>query len=276
MKRFKFKQILYLNCIFLAFALNLNLEAKTTMKTPDVIVIHRPEIPRVAKEALLILPGIGDSKKRRQIQKAYFENQGYDLFIPNYIVKNSYTKSIDKFELFYYNHKLEEYSKVHVFSYVLGSWIINTFIKKNGYQNISTIVYDRSPLQERAPRIVAEVIPNFTKLIKGKVTLDFAKIVYPSIVKMDINIGIIVESKATKLIRFFRKKTTSYGEIDWNNLDFKQEYDDLIYTHLNHDEMYTNFDDIGNDIISFIKTGQFLNDSRRVSFMWDVFEKYKN
>ena len=36
------------------------------------------------KKALVILNGFGDSKKNRKVQKKFFQNKGYDLFIPKY------------------------------------------------------------------------------------------------------------------------------------------------------------------------------------------------
>ena len=253
----------------------LQLEAGAEKKTPEVIVINNPNTPRAEKEALLILPGLGDSKKGRKKQKAFFAQQGFDLFIPDYAVKQSYAATVENLATFYQTQNLGEYKKLHVFSYILGSWVINDFITKYGAQNISSIVYDRSPLQERAPRLAAEVIPRIAKMAMGELLLEFAEIPYSAIEQGDINIGIIVESKATKLIRMFRKKTLSYGPIDWQNLNFKQAHDDLIYTRLNHDEMYVTFDEIGPDIIEFLRTGKFLSEARRTPFTWDVFEKHK-
>lgn len=245
-------------------------------KTKEIIVVKNAEIPRSEKEALLILPGLGDKKKRRKRQYEYFGKTEYDLFIPSYIDRKSYTGTVEKFTRFFEEKKLGEYKKVHVFSYVLGSWVINTFINKNGQQNISTIVYDRSPLQERAPQVAVDRIPCITKLVAGNIIKEFAKVKYPPIPKGDIKIGIIVECKATKLIRMFRKTAMSYGPINWKNLDFKQGHDDMIYTHLDHDEMYFSFDEIGGDITHFVKHGIFTKEARREAFDWDPFEKYKD
>ena len=48
------------------------------------------------KIALVILNGFGDSKKNRKKQKKFFENKGYDLFIPEYIERESINKSIKR------------------------------------------------------------------------------------------------------------------------------------------------------------------------------------
>ena len=141
--------------------------------------------------------------------------------------------------------------------------------------NLCSIIYDRSPLQERAPRVVSERMKWLGKMAVGNVVVDISGIPYPTIEKSNLRIGIIVESKATSIIRFFRKTTMSYGPIDWDNLDFKQDHDDLIFTRLNHDEMYYRFDLVGKDILHFLKSGSFREDARRTSFDWDPFEKFK-
>ena len=253
----------------------LNAHKRKTKKSKSVVVIHDSKKPKAETEALLILPGLGDTKKGRKMQKAYFMNIGYDLFIPDYTDKESFDGTVEKLRRFYEAYELGKYKKVHVFSYILGSWVINTFILKYGVQNIATIVYDRSPLQERAPRVVQECIPKIGKMVSGQVLADLSLIPYPPIPKGDIRIGILVESKATPLIRRFKKTTMSYGPIDWNNLDFKQEHDDLLYTRINHDEMYYTFDEIGPDIKHFLKVGSFTKEAKREPFDWDPFEKYK-
>ena len=244
-------------------------------KSREVIVIHNTQIPRSDKEALIILPGFGDSKSGRKHQTRFFENVGYDLFIPDYVDRESFEGTVEKFHKFYVAQNLEQYDKVHVFSYILGAWVINTFINKYGAQNIGTIIYDRSPLQERAPKVVEERLPRIGRMVAGKVLKDLSLVSYPSIAKNDVRVGILVESKATPLIRRFKKTALSYGSIDWKNLDFNQDYDDLIYTRLNHDELYYSFEEIGPDILHFLKKGTFTKDARREPFDWDPFKKYK-
>ncbi len=268
--------------ILLAFALaifcvpGLVADAKEKQKNKkEVIVIHDAALPRSEKEALVILPGLGDSKKRRKHQKRYFANIGYDLFIPDYAARESFAASVENFTRFFQAQELGEYRAVHVVAYILGSWTLNTFIRNEGVQNIKTIVYDRSPLQERAPQVIVDRIPRIGKMLKGDLIKDFSTVPYPPIANGDLHIGIIVESKATKLIRTFKKTAMSYGPIDWHDLDFDQSYDGLIYTRLNHDEMYYRFDVIGEDLVSFIQCSEFKEGARYTPFEWDPFEKYK-
>jgi len=268
----------YLILFVLFFAIDANATWNNNLAAegkPEVIIIHDKNVPRAEKEALIILPGLGDKRKGRRHQRKYFSQTEYDLFIPNYITRKSFDRTVGNFTQFFAVQKLGEYRKVHVFSYVLGTWVLNTFINEHGQQNIATIVYDRSPLQERAPQVAVDKIPLITRIFAGKIIKQFTKVPYPPIEQNDIRIGIIVENKATPLIRFFKKKTKSYGPINWKNLDFNQAHDDMIFTRLNHDQMYYSFDEIGNDILYFIKNGTFTKEARRVCFDWDVFEKYK-
>jgi hypothetical protein len=245
-------------------------------KSKDVIELESNEKAISERKAILILPGIGINKKGIKKQVAFFKDKGYDLFIPNYMDKDSYQKTLDYLSNFYYNQKLDKYKEVKVFAYILGSWVINDFITKHLPKNITSIVYDRSPLQERAPRLVVEKKPRIVRLVLGEIVEEFSLIPYSGIENTDsIKIGIIVESKATRLVRFYKKTVLSYGEIDWSNLDFNQPHEDLIYTRLNHKEMYSSFDEIGDDILHFFANGKFLDSARRTNYEWDPFKKYK-
>lgn len=232
-------------------------------------------IDKSNKEALLILPGFGDKRKRRKKQRAFFQQLNYDLFIADFHSRKSMNLTVKNLEAYFEANELKGYKKIHVFSYILGSWTINEFIKKNGRQNICTIIYDRSPLQERAPRIVVDKLALMGKIKKGKVLKEFSQTPYPILKNDSIRIGIIVESKATRLVRIYKKTALSYGPISWNPSDLNQSYDDLFYTPLNHDQMYTRFDVIGDELIHFLEYGKFSNLARREPFEWDVFEKWK-
>jgi len=275
MKKLKSKSIrtsIILLLFFLGLAYTNLIQAKGNFKKPEIIIIHDQSKPFAEKEALIILPGLSDSKKSRRHQKKYFQQTKYDLYIPNFVDKDSFDKTVSNFTDFFVTNNLSAYKKVHVFSYILGSWVLNTHIQKYGNQNIATIIYDRSPLQELAPKMAVNYIPTIIRLVKGRIVKQFSKVPYPTIEQADINIGIFVENKATPMIRFFKKTAMSYGPIPWNNLDFNQTYDDMIYTPFNHGEMYTSFDFIGPDILNFIEKGEFRKEAKRVAYEWDVFK----
>ena len=115
----------------------------------DVFLVN-DSMKKSEKIALVILNGFGDSKKNRKKQKNSFENKGYDLFIPEYIERESINKSIKTFSIFYENQQLNNYKEVKFLCYIIGGYVLNKYIEENGKGNISTIIYDRSPTQERA------------------------------------------------------------------------------------------------------------------------------
>ena len=240
-----------------------------------IVIIKNPEQPKSEKEALLVLNGLGESGKGLRHQKKFFGQYNYDLYIPDYIKKKSFNLSKEIAVQFFEDQKLTEYKAVHIVSFILGGFSMNPYINEKGEMNIKTIVYDRSPIQERAPVVVHDKIPFLGRLVAGKLLREFAATPYPPIENGDINIGIIVETKATSLMRKFEKATYEIGPLDWENPDLNQEYDDLIYTHLDHDEMYVSFDEIGDEIMYFIENGKFPENARREHYNWDPFVPYR-
>jgi len=242
-------------------------------KNKDVICIRDTSIALSEKEALLILPGLGDGKKQRNRQKAYFCGQGFDVYIPDYIDKDGFEATYQNFVAFFDKYQLGTYKKLHVFSYILGSWTVNKYILKNGKQNIASIVYDRSPMQELAPELIVENIPRIAKFMFGKLPEDLARMSYPVIDTSGLNIGIIVESKATPILRFYEQKAKRKRSFHWGIINYQQAHDDKMYTYLNHDEMYTKVDVFGIYVLNFIKTGTFGSGARRNWYEWNSFEK---
>ena len=84
----------------------------------------------------------------------------------------------------------------------------------------------------------------------------------------------MIESKATKLIKKHKKSAMKLGPVSWSVADLKQEYSDYYYTWLNHDDMYTRFDIIGNEIFYFFKNGKFNSEAKRESYTEDPFISY--
>ncbi|MFY0688767.1 MAG: hypothetical protein JXQ90_16455 [Cyclobacteriaceae bacterium] len=226
-------------------------------------------------KAIVILPGFGDSRKGRKEQIKFFNNRGYDIYIPDYADKSSFDNCISNYTQFHADNQLDQYKELHYLTYILGSWVLNIHQAKYPSENIKSIVYDRSPLQERAPKVASTKIPLITKLIKGKVVGEMADVPYLPLEKKNQQIGLIIESKATTLIRFFRKATLALGEIQWQPTQLNQDFDDHMYTRLDHDQMYVRFDVVGDNILSFFENGTFSETARRTAYDWDHFKKYK-
>ncbi len=226
---------------------------------------------RNEKEAILILPGFGVTFFGTNDMAAFFFDRGYDVYIPSYIARNSLQSTLQNLDEFITAQNLLEYKKLNVFSYIIGSWTLNEWIKKNPKNNISAIVYDRSPLQERVPFALNKDLPRLSRLFFGKILREFSVSAYPSIIQAHLSIGIIIESKATNVMKKHKNTALSLGPVSWLPNDLKQEHNDFYYTWLNHDEMYSRFDIIGEEIMQFFKTGAFTVNAQRVPFSEDPF-----
>ena len=246
-----------------------------SISAQEVIIIDTSE-NIFEKQALVILNGFGDSKKNRKVQQNFFQKKGYDLFIPEYIEKNSIDLTVSTFSFFYDKNNLDEYKEVKFLCYIIGGYVLNQHIKKNGKGKITTIIYDRSPTQERAPKVATEKLPCISQILYGKVLADFSEITINSLSNKDsLTIGVIVENKATRLMRFFKRTSDSYGAYNYNAIEIEKNLDDFMYTYLDHDLMYRRFDVIGDEIMHFLKKGSFSENAKREKYNWDPFKKIK-
>ena len=239
----------------------------------DRIYIANPTVLLSEKDAILILPGFGSKIQGTQKIADYFFNKNYDVFIPDYISRKSIAGCVKNLDVFITKHSLKKYRKIYVFSYIVGSWTLNNWIINNPENNISAVVYDRSPLQERAPYALVKDIPILVKMISGKVMKEFSKTPYPSVSNQKMNVAIIIESKATNLLSQHKKSAMSLGPISWDAEKLNQNYHDKFYTWLNHDDMYTRFDITGSEILYFFSNSKFTDSAKREPYLEDPFIK---
>jgi hypothetical protein len=261
-----FKHITFLSivCLFSTFCF---------AHRKDVVVIENESILFSEKEAILILPGFGSKIHGIKDIKAYFSHKGYDVYIPHYIGRDSLQQCAITVNNFMDKYHLLQYKKLHVFSYIAGSWVINLWLLQHPFNNIASIVYDRSPLQERAPYVLVIDNPVIIKLLAGNIMKNFAQTPYPSIKNDAKNLGIIIENKSTKLIRKHKKTALSLGQITFNKDSLHQPFDDYLYECINHDEMYFQFDKIGPEILFFFKNGTFSKNAKKEPFLFDFWDK---
>jgi hypothetical protein len=130
----------------------------------DVVQIDLHDLPRSRKEALLILPGFGSRSEGVRDLQNFFSHRGYDLYIPDYIARNSLSQCVSNLDRFIQERKLAEYRKLHVFSFIIGAWTLNQWIGEHPENKIATIIYDRSPLQERAAYAMMQDSPFLTRV----------------------------------------------------------------------------------------------------------------
>ncbi|MBA2612260.1 MAG: hypothetical protein H0U95_09835 [Bacteroidetes bacterium] len=259
----------YLFFIVVYFISILNLSAGK-----ERIYIKDPSKDLGQKEAILILPGFGSRVHGTKLISDFFFNNEYDVFIPDYISRHSIADCVTNLDEFIIKHKLAGYKKLHVFSYIVGSWTLNKWILRHPKNNITSIVYDRSPLQERAPYALVKDVPFIIRLVAGKIMKEFSQTPYPSLTKNNIKVGIIIENRATKLVFKHKRSALLLGPITWDVDSLKQENDDFFYTLSNHDNMYNCFDVTGKEIMNFFSTGKFTITAKRQVYKEDPFTLY--
>lgn len=246
----------------------LNLWSQNPRKMPQ------DSVQRSTQEALLILPGFGSKLYgTRHIHKA-FKDCEYELFIPRYISRKSVKESVKILEKFIADNHLMQYKKLHILSYIFGSWAINLWIQKNGKGNIKTIIYDRSPLQERADYVMIEKIPGITHLLFGNTLDEFLNFPYPEINEPELIKGLFIETYATKLINKYKDKSAELGPYNFQPEAFGPDFTDYCYLPLNHDEMYQKTDVFSNEVLQFIRLHRFSSEIKKQGPVPDPFVKF--
>jgi hypothetical protein len=209
------------------------------------------------EQALLILPGFGSKILGTRALKQFFKQSDMPFYIPRYISRKSIRLSINSLERYYQNKGLGEYKQLHVLSYIVGSWTLNQWIADYGKRNIKTIIYDRSPFQERAPLILLKDMALVNALVFGKITRDFVNTPYPVLNDTSIVKGVFIETYATNVVRKHKETAMEQGPLSWDVVNLKQPVNDFTYLPLNHDQMYTKPQAFGNEVFYFIEHGHF-------------------
>lgn len=214
-----------------------------------------------AREALLVLPGFGYGAKAERTLKTLapsLSSDGIDLYVPTYLERGGLDKSRAELRSFVRAQNLERYERVHVFAFLAGGWTFNSVVEDvELLPNLATVVYDRSPYQERAPRVATEKLAPFAWLRYGSVIFDLAKQPYSPLPREAIKVGIVVETVPTGFIKRFRETAASYGPYSFECDSLGQRHDDCIFLGLNHGEMYSRFADIWPEVRAFIHSGRF-------------------
>jgi hypothetical protein len=238
------------------------------IKEPDTVK------PIAEREMIVVLLGLGGGASERRSIKRFLKNKGYDIYIPDYISRKSVEESVLNLKENFDEINVYEYGKIHIFAYILGSWTINLYLQKYELNNLCTIIYDRSPLQERAPYLVSENIPFITRILMGRIVKDLSQIEYPPLTKKDIKVGLIIENRATGILRIFKKKAIAMGPMYWEVDSLHERYDDFFYTWLNHNQMYDKIDNIDDEIFYFLEHDSFSQKARKEVYEGDPFLKY--
>ena len=216
------------------------------------------EPPR--REALLVIPGFGYSDRAGRIIRSTRDTlagQGIDLYIADYLRRPGLSASREALLDFYTTKGLDKYDRVHVFAFIVGSWTLNPALEDARLANLRTVIYDRSPYQERAPRVTMDRLRLPARILYGSVLFDVAKSSYPRADTAGRRVGILVETMPTGFIKRFSGTAEKYGPFDFRCASLDQPNHDCAYIDLNHDQMYTRFPRVLPELLQFIRIGRF-------------------
>jgi hypothetical protein len=228
--------------------------------------------PASRTEAFLVLRGFGYSGAGERALKTLepaINAHGMDLHVPDYISRSGLDDSRKKLQRFV-QERIARYERVHVFAFIAGGWTLNPLVAAGGLPKLATVIYDRSPLQERAPRIADEELHFLTWVRYGSPVFDLARTPYPPLTA-NVKVGLVVETSPTSFIRDHEKTARSYGPFRFECDGFAQRHDDCMYVNLNHDELYVRFADVWPEVLSFIRTGRFTTAANRAPPQGDPF-----
>jgi hypothetical protein len=220
-----------------------------------------------ATDALVVLPGFGYSRAGEQAFRSLAPSMaadGIDLYLPTFVSRHGLEESRDRLRRFLRTSRLERYERVHVFAFIAGGLTFNPLAEAGALPNLATIVYDRSPYQERAPSIALEKLRFLTWLKYGVVVFDVARTSYTPLTTPGVRVGLMVETTPTSFIRRFEKSAQGYGPYQFECDAFKQRHDDCLYLALNHNELYARFGEVWPEVRDFIRTGRFSSSASRV------------
>lgn len=221
----------------------------------------RTSAPPPAREALVILPGFGYSASGERAIRALapsMRDAGLDIYVPRYLRRSGLDDSRAQLRRFLREQRLERYERVHVFAFLAGAWTFNPLAGDAAVlPNLATVVYDRSPYQERAPRIATDRLRLFSRLRYGPVLSEMAAQPYPPLPRAHVSVGLIVETVPTGFVKRLRATARSYGPFAFVCRDLAQAHDDCIFAAVHHNELYTRFDEIWPEVRAFIRDGRF-------------------
>ena len=230
--------------------------------------IVRPAVSpaKPALDALVVLPGFGydgDGERAFKALAPSMAAEGFDLYLPTFVSRSGLEESRQRLQRFIRDHRLDRYQRVHVFAFIAGGWTFNPLGEAGTLPNLSTIVYDRSPYQERAPRVALEKLRFLTWVRYGPVVFDVARTPYLPLTVPDVKVALVVETAPTSFIKKHESTARGYGAYEFECAAFRQRYDDCLYVGLNHDELYQRFGEVWPEVRSFIRTGRFSASANR-------------
>lgn len=218
----------------------------------------RPRVSPSARhaDALLILPGLGYGRDDGPVFRSIAASaaaDGIDVYVPPYLTRTGLAETRAKLQAYIREQHLDRYERLHVFAFIAGAWAFNPLVARENLPNLRTVVYDRSPLQERAPAIAADALPVRAWLRFGTTIFDLARTPYPALSAPGVRVALLVETKPT---RFIERHDKAPGVFRFDCDALGQRYDDCERVAMNHDEIYARFGELWPAVETFIQTGR--------------------
>lgn len=211
-----------------------------------------------SRDALLILPGFGygrgDTNAFRAMQQTAAA-AGVDVYVPSYVTRAGLAANRAELERFIRDQRLDRYERVHVFAFIAGAWTVNPLIDRGALPNLATIVYDRSPFQERAPQIAARDLRVPAWLRYGSTIFELARTPYPPLERAGVRVALLVETEPTPFITHHAKDGDAPPADAFECDRMGQRYDACAHVAMNHDELYTRFGELWPSLESFMRSG---------------------
>ena len=237
------------------------LAAATCLASCTGPVVRPAVAPKTeASDAVLILPGFGYGRAQGKVFKdlsATAARGGVDLYVAPFVTRAGLDDSRARLERFIREERLDRYQRLHVFAFIAGAWTLNPLLDRLALPNLTSVLYDRSPYQERAPKIAVTKLPRRAWLRFGTTIFDVARTPYPPIPRRDVNVALFVESKPTPFMVSHAKDANAYGPFEFHCDGLGERHDDCAYVALNHSDMYARFAELWPDVYAFIRTGRF-------------------
>jgi hypothetical protein len=215
---------------------------------------------------LLVLPGFGYSRageKALRSLEASVAAEGIALFVPTYISRSGLVESRGNLQRFIREQRLDQYDRLHVFAFIAGAWTFNPLAEMRELPNLATVIYDRSPYQERAPRIADDKLHFLTWVRYGSPVFDVARTPYAPLTSPGVKVAIVVETMPTSFIKGHEQAARDYGPFHFECDAFMQRYDDCLYVRMNHDELYVRFAEVWPELLAFMRSGRFTSAANR-------------
>ena len=212
------------------------------------------------RDAVLILPGFGYGRSGGKAFKdvaATAARDGVDVYVAPFLTRSGLDDSRARMARFIRDERLDRYERLHVFAFIAGAWTLNPLLDRTALPNLTTVIYDRSPYQERAPAIAAAKLRRRAWLRYGTTMFDVARAPYPPMRRHGVTVALLVESAPTPFILSHARDAGAYEPSDFSCDSLGQRYDDCAYLPMNHTELYARFAEVWPEVRALVRTGRF-------------------